>query len=702
MIIKKIELHNFKSYYGPNFIEFSEGLNVISGMVGTGKTSLYDAFEWILKHNTLSPSVNKDPRLVNKKSVFEAEEGSDIRTSIVLHISYNKTLYTFEKTLRFKKEGDDSLSNSRFEVSVSYTDEETQNYEFTHKESEFKNKLNEIIPPKLLNYILFKGENVERLINFQDKETLSNAVDKVSYYPYYIELLNTTTDFEKKCSNKLTQKLKTTKRNQREVEINEYNIGVLEKNISNIKEDIEELGVLIEEKKEARDKLEIQMNAVSGIGEKFGDLERLRLERKEILQRIEDLDLKSSQKFINQWIFVKSEPLLNRFASEFSRFTKEERKQKEDINKQLAIGVPGDQLIAEMIKACNCYICGRDFEKGGKEQEVMQSHLHKNKVKGLNPEMLDLAVMFGNLNSSLSANDFKPESIINDFIDFRKKLKESEDERSAVMTKIKIAEEELDETLNERGVSLVQVKGSENFFKRWKEMGMEITRQEKILEAKKGTLQRDKNELTKARANRTKYISSEDGKKLPEDSLSEIAMYLKKSIEQLVKDERQRILQEIEGTANQMISDIIDSSKSVNNIITVKVKINLVNCKVQFTDLKGEPTIPHGAQDELAKLALISAVLSITSKYLNQDYTFIVDAPASRFDSTIYKPYFETTAKNFTQSIVVLKDIHDSLDEYRSISSISNMVLLNKNTTGKEDAAMINSFTEISQLSTKQ
>ena len=128
------------------------------------------------------------------------------------------------------------------------------------------------------------------------------------------------------------------------------------------------------------------------------------------------------------------------------------------------------------------------------------------------------------------------------------------------------------------------------------------------------------------------------------------------------------------------------------------MKINLISCKVQFTDLNGEPTIPHGAQDELAKLAVISAVLSITSKYLDQDYTFIVDAPASRFDSTIFKPYFETTAKNFKQSIVVLKDIHDSLDEYQNNKAISNLILLNKNTTGKEEASMTNSFTQITQL----
>ena len=37
MNIRKIELNNFKSYYGHNSIDFNKGLNVISGMIGTVK-----------------------------------------------------------------------------------------------------------------------------------------------------------------------------------------------------------------------------------------------------------------------------------------------------------------------------------------------------------------------------------------------------------------------------------------------------------------------------------------------------------------------------------------------------------------------------------------------------------------------------------------------------------------------------------------
>ena len=47
MIIEKIELENFMCYEGKNCFEFSEGINVVIGDNGYGKSKLYDAFYWV-------------------------------------------------------------------------------------------------------------------------------------------------------------------------------------------------------------------------------------------------------------------------------------------------------------------------------------------------------------------------------------------------------------------------------------------------------------------------------------------------------------------------------------------------------------------------------------------------------------------------------------------------------------------------------
>ena len=49
MIIKEIKIKNFRSYYGDNNrFEFSDGLTVIIGDNGDGKTTFFEALQWLL------------------------------------------------------------------------------------------------------------------------------------------------------------------------------------------------------------------------------------------------------------------------------------------------------------------------------------------------------------------------------------------------------------------------------------------------------------------------------------------------------------------------------------------------------------------------------------------------------------------------------------------------------------------------------
>ena len=49
MIIKTIEIQNFRSYYKDNVFEFSNRLNLIIGSNGDGKTTFYEALEWLFR-----------------------------------------------------------------------------------------------------------------------------------------------------------------------------------------------------------------------------------------------------------------------------------------------------------------------------------------------------------------------------------------------------------------------------------------------------------------------------------------------------------------------------------------------------------------------------------------------------------------------------------------------------------------------------
>ena len=48
MLIKRITIDNFQSYYGSQTLEFSQGLNLVIGNGGKGKSKLFNAFYWVL------------------------------------------------------------------------------------------------------------------------------------------------------------------------------------------------------------------------------------------------------------------------------------------------------------------------------------------------------------------------------------------------------------------------------------------------------------------------------------------------------------------------------------------------------------------------------------------------------------------------------------------------------------------------------
>ena len=55
MIIKEIRIKNFRSYYGSNHLSLSKGLTLVIGDNGDGKTTLFEALEWLFNTTSESP-----------------------------------------------------------------------------------------------------------------------------------------------------------------------------------------------------------------------------------------------------------------------------------------------------------------------------------------------------------------------------------------------------------------------------------------------------------------------------------------------------------------------------------------------------------------------------------------------------------------------------------------------------------------------
>ena len=58
MILQKIEIQNFRSYYKFNTFELINGFNLIIGSNGDGKTTFYEALEWLFRTDGTNKILN--------------------------------------------------------------------------------------------------------------------------------------------------------------------------------------------------------------------------------------------------------------------------------------------------------------------------------------------------------------------------------------------------------------------------------------------------------------------------------------------------------------------------------------------------------------------------------------------------------------------------------------------------------------------
>ena len=67
MIIKNITIENFRSYYGTVSINTGDGLTLMIGANGEGKTTLFEALEWLFDTSGILPKV--DTKFISKKKL---------------------------------------------------------------------------------------------------------------------------------------------------------------------------------------------------------------------------------------------------------------------------------------------------------------------------------------------------------------------------------------------------------------------------------------------------------------------------------------------------------------------------------------------------------------------------------------------------------------------------------------------------------
>lgn len=112
MIISKLVIGNFRSYYGEKIFEFKRGLNLILGSNGDGKTTFYDALEFVLGEQNIDSNVYLRSCISAKMLAnLAAGEKGEVKVSLEMQNNANQKRYV-ERSFDVIKGDDGAISIS--------------------------------------------------------------------------------------------------------------------------------------------------------------------------------------------------------------------------------------------------------------------------------------------------------------------------------------------------------------------------------------------------------------------------------------------------------------------------------------------------------------------------------------------------------------------------------------------------------------
>lgn len=677
MRIKSLTINNFRSYYGENEFTFTDGLTLIIGDNGDGKTTFFDALKWLL-----DPALEKaDIKNISEMRKTELEIGEVETVSVSMTFDHNGEKMV-EKSFIVERQNEDKYITRSF----SFKGYETQGAERFQVSG--KSLIVRCFDSFIQRYSMFKGESTLNV--FDDPDALKMLVDKLSDIREFDEYVEMTDEFEAKSSTAYEKECKNDKKTEKEAHDLEIQKVEVNARISNIRRDIrdtEKSADLFSSKIEV---LEKNQEA----SERYQELKKLIKSREEdVLQwkgRI------SAQNFnVNlldrYWILAPFGPILEEFRKKASAFSKEKRtlqdtfiaqKAKEEGRNEildeissLANGasrlpwyLPDQDTMQEMIDDEVCKVCGRPAPKGTEAYEFMVSKLNefrkhleaKKKSEEAKSKEEELFVnryieQMHNLSISLGGSKAQDISELTETIFGKLELLET---FKRELTK---AEDKLQEAMDDKARLLIQVEGVTE-----EQLDLDFHNLKGFFE-QKGKAEKKLVELREElrQALEDKQIIEDKYDSLnPGSSMAKVYQkvhIILRNIANAFKESKElnltRFLAEIQDRANDYLARL--NTQDFHGIIKV-VRTSQDTTEIRLLSANGRAiTDPSGSQLTTMYMSVLFAISDLTSDKREEDYPLIFDAPTSSFGGMKESGFYNIIDSIEKQCIIVTKDFLD-------------------------------------------
>ena len=687
MIIRNITIENFQSYYESQTIEFSKGLNLIIGNGGKGKSKLFNAFYWVLfgkiyitgigwcTTDNLPQSAKfamQRYEFINKRALFKAQINDKIRASVQIEIEDDKgNDYIIERSVSaLRLEGEKWDSNDAWQVGGNMLKVSFDSTTGTKvlKDLLAEDKINELFPDGIRNYIWFQGESLESLINFRNKETLKAAVKHISYFPYYEKLSEIISKSKLKITGIESRKLKEVNKHNSSVKGLLSTIDNLNYKISREEENKKQFETHIETIKIALADGETKISGLASYSmlvKKYKDCEN---EINKLLSETTRIDEFQREKLPSLWVLRGIEPMIQRCKEIIEKHKEEEY----TVPEKKYLDNPSRSKLEEILKDKKCFVCGTEFSEDDAPYHYITERLR------LQEEYLkEMEEYTSNMQLSKQFNMFVgkiqdyPDSLLISLSKIDKQWKDSEDELERYMAQRRRKQDEkrkLDEQIEDikkkHGVDPVtQAETAVIINSSIRASRSNLETLQRKLDVSKQTLSNYRSELRIAERELEKLGAKDTTvAKVPETEWKHISTFLEDICKRVQENARKDLLHKIEERANLFYAKFTEHDNGYKG----NVKIG-EDYSIEFD--AGLNT----SHEDRKKMSIINALLSLNQEAMGTYYPFISDAPTSSFDLETTHKYLLGIKDIFGQSIVLTKDVDLESDKYLDLQNQSNV-----------------------------
>lgn len=684
MIIKKLTICNFRSYYGVKEFVFSNKLNLILGSNGDGKTTFFEALNWVLTP-TEAAKQNKEAdvkleSLISAKMLRNLLDGESDKVYVSIEITYETGKFTKNKIIErsftvTKKAGKPEISN------VYHDSFDCRGGRKDKKDMLLRGVLetDAAFPAVIKKYHLFKGE--DKLNIFDNKETLQNLLDLYSDVKDIVPFKQFASYAEKMAEKAMgTNKAKASKQAKDLEEVN--------KEIVRLTKELEKHEVRLSSTKKEYEDAEAKLEGLKDDMVSINKIRELQDKQKDWKREIGVLQRRIDEEYgrmllDSQWILMGFAPILNEYNHKMSSFLMSKlnieedykKKQEEEFDKtktekakteleKIAWKMNDVEKMKYMLHTHRCAICGTEAPEDSVTYDFIKQRIH-DVIELLTPKPTDERVELKRYFSAENIEGLKkmgekladeesrthvdvegiPNAIQAKF-DQNQKWRDGIAERENLLEKTNKKIAQLNAS-SISGVNLLEFANDIESVNQWYEQretsGIERNQLLQVI------IPKVKEELQKKREEQKKLMKATGN-----DSLYDVFMFFRhfcNAVESTEESTTEELLKNLSKNANVFLSQLnVDDFTGV-----IRIYMHNGNLAIDLQDRNGKIiTNPNTSLLTTMHISILLAISELTKDSRKAEYPLIFDAPTSSFDEGKDKSFYDCLNANIDKQCIVV------------------------------------------------